>query len=97
MEALKSGWVPVLVRASDGSSAGNQRLIERGAHPFPQSTPENLTLSQLQAIHAQGAKPHEGAEAQPPDPVQDTLFGALEPVPPKLPGKPRRAVPPGRA
>lgn len=97
-EALKSGWVPVLVRSSDGSSAGNQGLIGRGAHPFPQGIPENLTLSELQAILAQGAKPHEGAEAEPADAVQETLFGVPQPGPPKRQVKPPgRAAPAGRA
>lgn len=96
IEALKSGWTPVLVRRGDGLASGNRRLIERGAQVFPQCAPESLNLSELQAILAEGVKPHEDAEAQPVDPVQDTLFGVPEPVLPKRHRKPRRRAAPER-
>lgn len=96
IEALKSGCTPLLVRQGDGVAGGNQRLIDRGARAFPQTTPEILTLSELQTILAQPEKVNEGAESQPADPVQDTLFGPLEPGPPKRHSKPRRRAAPAR-
>ena len=35
IEAIKGGWVPVLVRDGDGVPVGNLDLIAKGALPFP--------------------------------------------------------------
>jgi len=34
-EAIKAGWVPVLVRDDDSVPDGNRELIRRGAHALP--------------------------------------------------------------
>jgi DNA processing protein len=79
-EALKSDWVPVLVRQGDGLPAGNQRLIDRGARPFAQVAPDSLNLATLHAILAKGDATQGLTEPVVADRVQETLFEGPEPI-----------------
>jgi predicted Rossmann fold nucleotide-binding protein DprA/Smf involved in DNA uptake len=80
VEALASGWAPVLVRRADAAPAGNLRLIERGAHAFAEVVPESITLADLQGMIGVGASSRKGGEAASADPLQDTLFGEPQPI-----------------
>lgn len=78
-EALKSGLAPVFVRAGSGVPAGNQRLIDRGAHAFPGTAPASLSREDLEelAVDARGQQ----TDSVSGDIVQQaTLFGEPEAV-----------------
>ena len=92
-EALKARWTPVMVRQGDGAPAANQRLIERGALPFPQIAFETLTNSDLQAIVAGDGDTDKRSEPIIGGTVQDSLFGEIEPTgkPVKRKGRSRKS------
>lgn len=87
-EALKGKWSTVFVRQVPTSTPGesaHERLLALGARPFPEPTPESMTLELLTKL----AEPHSPlpdyrqqtpAEEAAVPAVQATLFGDAEPV-----------------
>ena len=57
VEALKGGWVPVLVRDDPGVPAGNRSLIRLGAVPLPPaSIGTSISPADLAALAAQSGR-----------------------------------------
>jgi predicted Rossmann fold nucleotide-binding protein DprA/Smf involved in DNA uptake len=73
LEALKAGWVPVLVRAGEGVPDGNRELMRLGAGSLDAATPldvVDLDLLRSFALPATGLVAEDGAPY-----VQSELFG----------------------
>jgi predicted Rossmann fold nucleotide-binding protein DprA/Smf involved in DNA uptake len=71
VEALRGGWVPVLVRAEPGAPAGNQALIGQGASPIsPDALDGPVTSARLREL----ASPQSSAAESPRAYDQRRLF-----------------------
>lgn len=75
VEALKGGWVPVLVRDEPGAPAGNRSLVGLGAAPLS-SDSIGVAVTPVDLIELASRSGRKVAEAAAPY-LQPTLFGDL--------------------
>ncbi|GAB4183314.1 MAG: hypothetical protein Kow00108_20330 [Calditrichia bacterium] len=47
VENIKKKWVPLYVRQSSDPLSGNTKLIQQGANPIPEDTPDSLIIADL--------------------------------------------------
>jgi predicted Rossmann fold nucleotide-binding protein DprA/Smf involved in DNA uptake len=64
VEAIKGGWVPVLVRDDPGVPAGNLSLIEQGAVPILTAS-IGASLSAIELARWAGEAPRQRADSDP--------------------------------